>query len=223
MWLRRLGTVLLVAGSLAVVDGVLTIAWREPATAYLAWRDQVRLRHDFDARLARHPGVLASLGDAPPDLRALARAERREIGPHTPIARLRIPEIGLAVIVAEGTHDDAEQIVRDSLKEGPAHLPLSGLPGEGRTVAVAGHRTTYGAPFRHLDDLDPGDAITLQTTYGRFAYRVSSVRVVRPEDIAVLADVPGRERLVLSACHPVYSAARRIVVSADLERTQVTA
>ena len=83
-----------------------------------------------------------------------------------------------------------------------------------RPALVSGHRTTYGAPFRHLDGLRRGDRLRLVTPYGTFTYRVTGTRIVDPGDLSVTRDV-GHERLVLTACHPVYSAAQRIVVFAD--------
>jgi sortase A len=79
---------------------------------------------------------------------------------------------------------------------------------------ISGHRTTYGAPFRHLDGLRDGDRLRLVSPYGTFDYRVAQTRIVDPSDLSVTRDV-GHEQLVLTACHPVYSAAQRIVVFAD--------
>jgi sortase A len=126
------------------------------------------------------------------------------------IARIRIPDVGIDDYVVEGT-DTA------SLRKGPGHYPSTPLPGEGGTVAIAGHRTTYGAPFRHLDKLRRGQRITLDLPYGRFVYRVQGTRVVDDSDLSVLKR-RGYERLVLTACHPLYSAAQRIVGFAALER-----
>ncbi len=93
-----------------------------------------------------------------------------------------------------------------------------GLPGVPGTAAIAGHRTTYGAPFRDLDELRPGDAVVVAMPYATFTYRVERTRIVDPSDLSVLAR-RRYDRLVLSACHPLYSAAERIVVLARLEST----
>jgi sortase A len=124
------------------------------------------------------------------------------------VAELRIPRIGLRTIVVRGTS-------AADLRKGPGLIDGSPLPGQGGTTAIAGHRTTYGAPFRSLDALRRGDAITLRTPYASFRYRVEGWRIVQPGDLSVLRRV-GHDRLVLSACHPVFSAARRIVVFARL-------
>lgn len=113
-------------------------------------------------------------------------------------------------VVVEGTD-------RATLRKGPGHYPDTPVPGQGGTVAIAGHRTTYLAPFRPLDKLRPGDAIVVRMPYGRFTYRVERTRIVPPTATWVTHRV-AYDRLVLTACHPLYSAAQRIVVFARLER-----
>jgi sortase A len=109
-----------------------------------------------------------------------------------------------------------------TLRKGPAHFPKTPLPGEGGTVAIAGHRTTYGAPFRPLDRLARGDRLVITMPYGRFTYRVERTRIVPPDAVWVTRPV-GYERVVLTACHPLYSAAKRIVVCAWLARVDAPA
>jgi sortase A len=86
-------------------------------------------------------------------------------------------------------------------------------------VAIAGHRTTYLAPFRHIDALKPGDRIVLSMPYGKFTYTVQYHRIVLPTALWVTNDV-GYDRLVLSACNPLYSAAQRIIVFAKLSQVE---
>jgi sortase A len=105
------------------------------------------------------------------------------------------------------------------LRRGPGHYPATPLPGQRGTVAIAGHRTTYGAPFRKIDKLRPRDAIVITMPYGRFTYRVERTRIVKPTDVWVTQPV-SYARLILSACHPLYSAAQRIVVFARLVRSE---
>jgi sortase A len=93
---------------------------------------------------------------------------------------------------------------------------MPGLPG---TVAIAGHRTTYLAPFRHVDQLKAGDRITLTMPYGRFTYDIEKTQIVKPTALWVTKAVV-HDRLVLSACHPLYSASHRIIVFARLVDTQ---
>jgi sortase A len=125
------------------------------------------------------------------------------------MGRIVMPAIGVSEVFVEGTG-------AGDLRRGPGHYPATPLPGERGTVAIAGHRTTYGAPFRDIDDLERGDRIELRMPYGRFAYRVERTRIVPPTEVSVTARV-AYDRLVLSACHPLYSAAERIVVFARLE------
>lgn len=87
------------------------------------------------------------------------------------------------------------------------------LPGQRGTVGIAGHRTTYGAPFRRIDEIERGDEIVVEMPYARFVYRFERSRIVDPSQVGVVRDVE-RDRLVLTACHPLYSAAERYVVFA---------
>jgi sortase A len=103
-----------------------------------------------------------------------------------------------------------------SLEEGPGHYPATAFPGLGQTVAIAGHRTTYLAPFRHVNALEPGDPIVLTMPYGIFTYDVQYTKIVAPTALWVTDNV-GYERLVLSACNPLYSAAQRIIIFARLK------
>src|SRR3954452_19273410 len=123
-----------------------------------------------------------------------------------------MPELGASWVIVKGT-------TTGDLRHGPGVYPQTPLPGASGTVAIAGHRTTYGAPFRHIDRLSSGDSITVTLPYGRFTYRVQHRRIVGPNDIWVIKRV-GYDRLVLTACHPLYSAAKRIVVFARLVGTQ---
>jgi sortase A len=102
------------------------------------------------------------------------------------------------------------------LRNGPGHYPQTPLPGELGNAALAGHRTTYGAPFYDIDSLIPGDEIIATTYAGRFVYRVTGATVVEPSDVSVLAAVPDY-RLTLTTCHPKYTARKRLVVTAELD------
>jgi sortase A len=125
-----------------------------------------------------------------------------------PTARIVIPKIGVDKIVVQG-------VALADLKKGPGHYPESPLPGQQGNAAIAGHRTTYGAPFNRIDELVPGDEITVETVQGEFRYIVSEQLIVSPTQVEVLAD-QGDNRLTLTACHPKYSARQRIVVVAQL-------
>lgn len=142
-------------------------------------------------------------------LAALYRA-RTKTG--EPIGRIELPTLGRSYVMVDGT-DTA------TLRKGPGHYPDTPWPGQRGTVAVAGHRTTYLAPFRTIDKLRSGQPVILRMPYGRFTYRVQYTKIVKPTALWVTNAV-GYDRLILSACHPLYSAARRIVVFAKLARAE---
>ena len=108
-----------------------------------------------------------------------------------------------------------------SLEKGPAHYEGTPLPGQKGTVGIAGHRTTYLAPFRHLDQLDHGDTVVIRMPYGIFRYRVEGSSIVAPDDVQVL-DPVGHNRLAMTACHPLYSDSERIAVFAKLVKKRQT-
>ncbi|MGQ0744729.1 MAG: class E sortase [Acidimicrobiales bacterium] len=122
------------------------------------------------------------------------------------IAMLEIPAVGVEQAVVEG-------IGLDSLKRGPGHYSRSAFPGQAGNVAIAGHRTTFGAPFNRLDELVPGDVIRLTTRFGRITYEVAETRIVLPSETKVLA-ATADDRLTLTTCHPKYSMRQRLVVVA---------
>ncbi|MEM1335725.1 MAG: sortase, partial [Actinomycetota bacterium] len=129
------------------------------------------------------------------------------------IARIEIPRIGVSDIVVAG-------IDIGDLKRGPGHFPDTPLPGQLGNAAIAGHRTTYGAPFFRVDELDPGDEIRVTTLNGVFVYRVTGQRIVAPSEYQVVATTdPSRATLTLVSCHPRYTAQQRIIISAELDPT----
>jgi sortase A len=125
------------------------------------------------------------------------------------VAHLEIPAIHLDKIVVMG-------VQTPDLKKGPGSYPTTPLPGEIGNAGIAGHRTTYGAPFGSLDKLRPGDEIIATSYAGRFVYRVTGTKVVKPTDTSVLAS-SDEVRLTLTTCHPKYSTAQRLIVSAVLD------
>jgi len=125
-----------------------------------------------------------------------------------PVASMRIPKIGLDKVVVQG-------IGEAQLKQGPGHYSNTAMLGQPGNAAVAGHRTTYAAPFYRLNELNPGDPIYVTTPQGNFEYDVAKTTVVDPSDVAVLDPTPGN-RLTLTTCHPRFSATQRMVVVADM-------
>ncbi len=186
--LRFVASVMMVSGVLLISDAVVTLAWQEPVSAYFSERQQVKLEK--------------ALVDPP------ERVVRKEPLPGDALGKLLIPDIGVSEYVIEGTDPD-------ELRKGPGHYPDTPLPGQRGTSAIAGHRTTFGAPFRKLDKLDKGDRIIVELPYGTFVYRVERTQIVDDSALWVTRRV-GHDRLVLTACHPLYSAAQRIVAFARL-------
>jgi sortase A len=210
-------TVLLVVGMLLLADAVITLVWQEPVSALYTKLQQGRLDRDLAKLEGTEPTatdrkVLSHLDGLDRKLAYAARALNRRTDDGQPLGRIRMPSIGVSAVVVAGTDTAA-------LRRGPGHYPGTPLPGARGTVAIAGHRTTYGAWFRRLDQLDPGDKISLTMPYGRFTYAVERRRIVSPNAIWITNRV-GYDRLVLSACHPLYSAAKRIVVFARLVGTK---
>jgi len=141
-------------------------------------------------------------------LRAQADGYRAALRPGSAVGRLVIERIGVDEVVVQGATDDV-------LRRGPGHYPRTRLPGQGGTVGIAGHRTTFGAPLRHADRLRRGDWIVLRMPYGTYGYEVTGLRIVEPGDVEVLRSRPGAERLVLTTCHPLHTATQRLVVLAE--------
>jgi len=215
--LRALSTVLIVSGTLLIADAAATVTWQEPLSALLGRLSQDKLSGQLnrleDAGLTPvERRVVRALPDPRRRIAFLARSLKRRASDGQAIGRIHIPELGVSWVVVKGTGTG-------DLRKGPGAYPQTPLPGAPGTVAIAGHRTTYGAPFRHIDRLGPRDSITITMPYATFTYRVERRRIVDPNALWVIKRV-GYDRLVLTACHPLYSAAQRIVVFARLVRTQ---
>ena len=214
--LRSASTVLIAAGALLFADASATLAWEEPVTHFFTLRHQAALGGDLDALRAEPPTrieqrALAGLRGTRERIALLARSLDRSSTPGSAIGEIRLPRVDERFVLVKGSSPRA-------LRRAPGTYDGIGLPGVPGTAAIAGHRTTYGAPFRRIDRLRPGDPIVVAMPYATFTYRVERTRIVSPADLSVL--VRRRyDRLVLTACHPLYSAAQRIVVLARLERT----
>ena len=193
---------------------LLFVAYQLWGTGLSTARAQDRLDSTFSQTLAA-----AAPAPAPED--ATAADTTADIAPPElgdPIGRLQLPTIDSDHIVVQG-------VDLSLLRNGPGHFPQTAMPGQPGNAAIAGHRTTYGAPFNRLDELAPGDPITVTTVQGTFTYVVDPHRdatgrtrgyfVVGPDDVSILDPVDG-SRLTLMACNPKFSASQRIVVTATL-------
>ena len=152
------------------------------------------------------------------------RYATRTIAVGDALTRLEIPKKGIEVdvIVVEGTTPAA-------LRAGAGHYPGTPLPGEEGNVSIAGHRTTFGRPFNHLDEMGPGDEVILSTPFKRYHYVAvaafgghANPWIVSPKDFSVVQNVPGKSFLTLTSCHPKGSARERIILRLELrsEKTE---
>jgi sortase A len=211
--LRILSVALVTAGLVVLTDAALTLAWKEPVSAFYGRLQQNEAREqlrDLEAEFLDDSGLERIDSIADPARRAdrLATRFKKQLTTGEGIGRIVIPAADIDYVVVEGT--DTE-----TLKKGPGRYPETFLPGQGNTIGIAGHRTTYGAPFRNIDEIADGDEIKVDMPYGSFTYEVEKSRIVEPTDVEIVRPV-GRERLVITACHPPYSAAERYAVFARL-------
>lgn len=205
--IRQLGKLLIGAGIAVVAWAAATVFWQEPFTALFAGREQRQLEAEYRTVDGSYGRIEARpRGGVSPEvtLRRAARRYRASLAGGKALGRLTIPRLGMKRIVVNGAS------IPD-LRKGPGRDLRSFMPGEGELVYIAGHRTTYGAPFRHIDDLRPGDRVYLAVPYGRFTYEVVRHLVVTPDDLRPLRS-RGREELRLQASHPPFSARQRYVV-----------
>jgi sortase A len=209
--------ILLVAGVLLLAEAIVTLTWQEPFSAWSAARQQdelnAELRYAESAALAAPAGFASQRSPVTTAPAEFAERHRRATDNGDPLGRLRIPRIGVKFVFVEGANPG-------QLEKGPGHYAGTALPGERGTVGVAGHRTTYLAPFRNIDALRKGDSILMQMPYGRFRYEVEGSIVVSPGNTRSLRPVK-HDRLVLTTCTPLFSAAQRLVVTARLESSKL--
>jgi sortase A len=210
-WLRRTANVCFVVAALVAVYAAVIVIWGDPVTALYERHQQAHLSHRLESAgtaFVQHHRVPVERLPGTADLARLATAWRHDLDTGGPVGRLLIPRIGISQVVVQGTGSS-------QLDRGPGHYPQTFLPGLSAVTAIAGHRTTFGAPFRHIDHLRAGDLITFRLPYATFVYRVTGHRIVRSDDWSIIKP-HGYDELVLSACHPLYSASHRWVVFARL-------
>jgi len=216
---RILGTLLIVAGLGTLAWAVTVWQWQDPFTAVVNRLEQRELAQDFERRFDRFaPGAQAARADPKPSKRSLSRsaiAWRKSSERGDAVARIRVPRLGLTGIVVNGTD-------HDSLKRGSGRYLGSAMPGEGELVYIAGHRTTYGAPFSRIDRLRTGDRVTLELPYGTFVYSITGHRIVRATELSVLKS-KGVEQLALQACEPRFFASHRYIAYGKLEKVTTAA
>jgi sortase A len=211
-----LGRILLGAGLLIL----LFVAYQLWGTGIAESHSQAQLRQRLESQLHRvapPPLTTTSTTAAHPSstTTTTATGDQPTVGPSiaapndgNPVGFLRIPKIGLNKVIVQGTSES-------DLRQGPGHYPGTPLPGEQGNAAIAGHRTTYGAPFYNLDELKLGNSIVVTTVQGTFTYHVISTVIVSPSDTAVVGNTSTPE-LTLTTCNPRFSASTRLVVHAQL-------
>ena len=199
--MRITGAVLVGAGVLGLAWALLVWQWQDPITALYTTYEQHQLSESFDKTFASYhvPALpVATSSHKPVDLKAEQRAialesarYRKTLKVGQALGRLNVPRLGLSIIVVTGTK----------------------LPGEGQLIYIAGHRTTYLAPFAHIDALQHGDPVKLVLPYATFLYRVTGHVIVQANDVARLKS-RGYEQVALQACHPRFFATHRYIVYA---------
>jgi sortase A len=206
---RLLGNVLLAVGLGVMVWAFVVWQWNDPFTSlYTRWQ-QHKLASTHALIVERYrPAQPIPPTATPRDeaARVAASAHRMRAGTAqgAPIGRIIVPRLHLNMLMINGT--DTE-----SLKRGPGRDERTAMPGQGQLVYVAGHRTTYMAPFSAIDTMRPGDRVTLTMPYGTFVYAVTGHSIVDAHDLSVLAS-KGHEVVALQACHPRFFATQRYIV-----------
>jgi sortase A len=219
--LRICGTLLIAAGLLTLGWAALVWQWQDPFTAAYTTYQQHKLKHRYhkiferyqpiQIRRGGHGGV--SLATERRTIATEAHAYRQRLHEGDPLGRLKVPRLGLNIVAVNGTDDG-------TLTKGPGRYsgPLpSYVPGEGELIYIAGHRTTFLAPFAHIERLRAGDPVTLELPYATFHYVITRHVIVDADDLAVLKS-HHHEVLALQACHPRFFASHRYIAYAKLVR-----
>ncbi len=200
--------------------------WQDPFTAlYTLWQQHklagryhkiVESYHPLlvqRAKPARGGTRRVAVAEERALMRAEARRYRKQLHAGTPLGRIKVPRLGLNFVLVTGTD-------HDSLTKGPGWDTRTYLPGSGKLIYIAGHRTTYLAPFAHIDSMRAGDLVRIEVPYGTFVYRVRNHVIVPADDVARLRStnrptgVPPGEVVALQACHPRFFASHRYIVYA---------
>jgi len=208
------GTLLTIAGVLTLLWALVVWQWQDPFTAlYTTWK-QHQLASQYDKRTSSFKPAIS--GDTQAAERASiareAKSYRLNSARGEVIGRLRVPRMGVNMLLVNGTD-------HETLKKGPGRDLRTFMPGENRLVYIAGHRTTYLAPFSHIDSLRSGDRVTIEVPYATFIYSVTGHRIVKSTDLSVLRS-PRHELVELQACHPRFFASHRYIAYAKLLRVE---
>jgi sortase A len=203
-----------------IVAGLCTLAWafavwrwEDPFTSLYTSYQQRGLSSGLEERFASHtPAVEPAESVDAAALAAEARRYRAQTDNGDGIGRLEVPKLGVKMVMVYGTD-------HDSLKRGPGLDPRTFFPGQNRLVYVAGHRTTYAAPFAKIESLRSGDVIRVEMPYGTFTYKVTGSRIVAATDLSVLKS-KRYEQIALQACHPRFFASHRWITYGRLTNVE---
>ena len=210
----RISNIVGLIGKTLIVAGLLLlglVAYQLWGTGIETHRAQSKLRDQFEELISAPPTTISS-SPTSQSSDSVPTSPPQVSSPKHPIALIEIPTVNLSHIVVEG-------VFPADLRDGPGHMPNTPLPGSIGNSAIAGHRTTYGAPFSRLDELELGDLIQITTKAGYFEYEVTRSRVVAPTQVDVVRNTPGVATLTLITCHPRFSSTKRLIVSARLSKS----
>jgi sortase A len=213
---RSFGTLLVVAGFATLAWAFVVWAWQDPFTNLYTRYQQHQLAQRYDRLTTAYRPLVASgrsLAAAKHQLRVEAKRYRASSRRGDAIGRINIPRMGINMMLVNGTD-------HETLTKGPGRDLRTAMPGEGKLVYIAGHRTTYLAPFSHIDSLRKGDHVTLTLPYATLVYSVTGHRIVVASDLSVLKS-HGYEQLALQACHPRFFATHRYIAYAKLVSVQM--
>ena len=210
--LRTLGTVLIIAGLGMLAWAFAVWRWEDPFTSLFTAYEQRGLSSGLDERFASYAPTVEPESPGAADYAAEARRYRKDTDTGEGIGRIDVPRLGVRMVLVYGTDTD-------SLKRGPGLDPRTFFPGQDRLVYIAGHRTTYAAPFSKIESLRSGDLIHVELPYGRFTYTVTGSRIVAADDLSVLKS-KRYEQIALQACHPRFFASHRWITYGRLTKVE---
>jgi sortase A len=214
---RILSTALITASLVIFADVGLTLAWQEPVSAIYASIQQQKAEDKLEQLNANYPTAgdlraIKRVEGAEPQTKILARRLRQRSKEGDAIGRIKIERMDIDMVMVEGTKEN-------TLRKGPGHYPKTTFPGQGWTAGIAGHRTTYLAPFSNIQRMKRGDEIVIEMPYATLTYVVEKQRIVLPSQTEIVR--PRKyDNVVLTACHPRYSAAKRYAVFGKLREIE---
>jgi len=226
--------VMFAAGGLLLLEAGITVAWQEPFSAFYSARAQGRLEDKLERledserarenaekrrllaaeKRAERPGKrrISRKRKSEARLTSLADSFSRRVGEGKPLGEISIPKIGMKQVMVQGTKPT-------TLRQGPGHYTGTTLPGQDGTVGIAGHRSTYSAPFKKLNELKKGNEVFVKLPYGLFTYRIEGTKIISPDNIGAFRRA-GYNRLMMTACHPIFSDRQRIIAFGRLEKIE---